>query len=462
MQCPRGVIEEKILAKVRPNTKERILAKHIADTITTMLKEALDNNVVITVEGSYAKDTWLRGDLDIDIFVLYPRNKCLKAINSGEALTRLREALKGFQAEERYAQHPYLRILIENVWVDVVPGCLIKPGEKPLTAVDRTPLHRQYITSKLSLDQRDEVRLLKKFFKGIGVYGAEIAVRGFSGYLAELLVAYYGCFRKVLAEAARWKPPVVIDIEGHWQGREQQLLAKFSQQPLIVVDPVDPERNAAAAVSLKSMALFSVAARAYLAQPSIEFFEPTTYHKPLFLDQRNAVVVSMKPPQREVTDKLWGIGQRTAFTIKRVLSTKGYTIVDTSVRVDEKENVIWILVELLEKELPPLEIVKGPPFWLKDHVERFLAKHLSEDAEVWIGDDGRVYALRQRSYHTPLDILRRNIQWVPGTARDYKIEVHMVETHINENIVDLLVKTPEWLWRMKKSLGTQSRKATTK
>jgi tRNA adenylyltransferase (EC 2.7.7.25) len=54
------------------------------------------------------------------------------------------------------------------------------------------------VISNLHREQKDEVRLLKKFMKGIGVYGAEIKVKGFSGYVAELLVYFYDSFRNVL------------------------------------------------------------------------------------------------------------------------------------------------------------------------------------------------------------------------------------------------------------------------
>jgi tRNA nucleotidyltransferase (CCA-adding enzyme) len=43
-----------------------------------------------------------------------------------------------------------------------------------------------------------EVRLLKKFMKGTGVYGAEIKIGGFSGYLCELLILKYRSFAQTI------------------------------------------------------------------------------------------------------------------------------------------------------------------------------------------------------------------------------------------------------------------------
>jgi len=50
------------------------------------------------------------------------------------------------------------------------------------------------MTQKLSNSLKEEVRILKKFFFHIDVYGAEIAKEGFSGYVSEVLISYFGSF----------------------------------------------------------------------------------------------------------------------------------------------------------------------------------------------------------------------------------------------------------------------------
>ena len=52
---------------------------------------------------------------------------------------------------------------------------------------------------------RDEVRVLKKFMKGIDTYGAEIKVGGFSGMLCETLILNYGSFEDTIKSASDWK-----------------------------------------------------------------------------------------------------------------------------------------------------------------------------------------------------------------------------------------------------------------
>src|SRR2546427_17728 len=117
-----------------------------------------------------------------------------------------------------------------------------------------------------SVAQRDQVRLLKAFCDGVGVYGAEAKVQGFSGYLCELLVLRYGTFRGVLEAASRWRRGEVIELDTR--------PARSFPEPLVLIDPIDAERNVASAVGEESLGTFLHAAKAFLKRPRVEFFFP--------------------------------------------------------------------------------------------------------------------------------------------------------------------------------------------
>ena len=161
--------------------------------------------------------------------------------------------------------------VIDDVWVNIVPCFKVKVG-KWISATDRTPFHTDYIKSYLDDNLVKEVRLLKRFMKGINVYGAEIKVGGFSGYLCELLVLNYGSFLNVLSSVSNWKKRTIIDYEGHYKGNNK-IKEKFVE-PLIIVDPVDKERNVAAAVRKERYNDFVAASRAFLKSPHLNFFYP--------------------------------------------------------------------------------------------------------------------------------------------------------------------------------------------
>ncbi len=132
--------------------------------------------------------------------------------------------------------------------VDLVPCYLVEDASRLMSAVDRTPFHTKYVGSRI-IGREDDVLLLKQFMKGVNVYGSELKVGGFSGYLAELLVLCYGSFAAVLQAASAWRPGQRLDLEGHGIGRHDE--------PLIMVDPVDPGRNVAAALTLDKMLQFA-------------------------------------------------------------------------------------------------------------------------------------------------------------------------------------------------------------
>src|SRR5437016_4092355 len=73
-------------------------------------------------------------------------------------------------------------------------------------------------------------------------------------------------FGDVLDSSLSWRPGTVIVLEGP--------PARTFPEPLIVVDPVDPNRNVASAVGIEQLATFVHAAREYLAAPSERFFFP--------------------------------------------------------------------------------------------------------------------------------------------------------------------------------------------
>ena len=72
---------------------------------------------------------------------------------------------------------------------------------------------------------------------------------------------------------AQYNQRVVIDIEGFYADRENELSLLFPE-PLVIVDPVDKGRNVASAVQPQKLYNFIGAARAFLKKPAEDFFYP--------------------------------------------------------------------------------------------------------------------------------------------------------------------------------------------
>ena len=82
----------------------------------------------VRLDGSVAKDTWLKGDADIDIFLRVPTSLSRADLET-RCLGVARRALKGYPIIERYAEHPYVETHVENVRVNVVPCYNVSKGQ---------------------------------------------------------------------------------------------------------------------------------------------------------------------------------------------------------------------------------------------------------------------------------------------------------------------------------------------
>jgi len=273
MQTDLEALTLQVLKKITPTPEEyrkvEALSRHVEQKVLEACQQQAVN-AVVRIEGSIAKDTWLKENPDIDLFIRLPTTVSREKL--GEVgLNIAKVAAHGAtKIIECYAEHPYLEVLIDELRVDIVPCYDANPGEWQ-SATDRTPYHTDYIKQHLTLKMREEVRLLKQFLQGIGVYGAEIKIGGFSGYLCELLILTYGSFIQTVQAFADYSKRVVIDPEHHFLGKENEVVSLFFE-PLVVVDPVDKARNVASAVQAEKLYTFIGAARAFLQSPSEGFF----------------------------------------------------------------------------------------------------------------------------------------------------------------------------------------------
>jgi tRNA nucleotidyltransferase (CCA-adding enzyme) len=371
----------KILKKTTPSLEEKRHILALANELKQKVEasaQAARVDVEVRVEGSIAKNTWLKELPDIDIFMQVPPTVPRKAFGT-LYLDIAKEATAGAEQVERFAEHPYLEAILDGTRINIVPCYRVKKGEWK-SATDRTPFHTDYVKSLLNEKLCGEVRLLKRFMTGIGVYGAEIKIGGFSGYLCELLALFYGSFLQVLKAACNWKPRTVIDLEGFYEGRERELKLVF-EEPLVIVDPVDKGRNVASAVRQERLDEFVAASRALLDRPSTEFFYPSKTKsfnsKELLRAVRNrgsSLVFIQFGRVKTVPDILWGQLYKSQRSLRKLVKQYDFRVIRNAVWSDEK-NLNIFLLEVENRYLPSLKKHLGPPIEKKNECERFLRKH---------------------------------------------------------------------------------------
>lgn len=407
-----------VLQKIKPGEHERRYLCELFNTIRKDLEvclSAANKSFSITLQGSLAKDTFIRERVDIDIFVLFqPLEVNSEWINDVFVPLILKCLQNKYRLIVKYASHPYVTAYIDGVEVNIVPAYSVDSPTKIISAVDRTPFHTNYIISKLNDALKDEVRILKRFLLAWNLYGAEISVRGFSGYLAELLILSYGTFLNLLRESQNWKAyKTCIDIENHYRD-ERECLKSFKDSVLVVVDPVDPYRNVAAAVSLKTFSLFKLLAKLFLEKPSQRFLsreqEPPLDESTLSsyvkkrIESTNSCLIGVEfKILKPVPDVVWGQLNRVERIIKNTLKSHENKAIYVDTWIDSEFKTAIVLVEVLNCNID-YEFRRGPPSYIVSEAINFIIKNRDAVAGPWVEENGVLYCIKKRK-HRPQDIV---------------------------------------------------------
>ena len=377
--------------------------------------EEMGVQAIVRVEGSVAKDTWLGDDPDVDVFVRL--STTIPRSSLGEiGLKIARRATEGMRQVERFAEHPYLEAFMDGVRVNIVPCYDAKSGEW-MSATDRTPFHTDYVNERLNDGLRKEVLLLKKFLKGVGVYGAEIKIGGFSGYLCELLILHYKSLDATLREFSSFNRRKVIDIEKYYANRAREIDLLFKES-LVIIDPVDKARNVASAVQPQKLHMLVAAARAFLKDPDRVFFFPPKSKalspSELARDLENhgpSIVLLAIGQVNAVPDVLWGQLYKTRRCLRKLLELGDFTVFRDAVWSDEKSLSVF-LFELDQSVLSEVRLHLGPPTEREKECEDFLAKYTA-NVEVVSGPyiaEGRWVVELRRKFRNIVEFLNAKLE----------------------------------------------------
>ncbi len=440
--------EEKVIRKIIPDKEERKEAKEKFRKIKKFIKKEFD--LESKLMGSIAKETFLKGDKDLDIFVFFPKTAGREKLED-EGLEIGKKVFERFGGdyEVEYAEHPYTKGDINDFEIEIIPAYLVDGPDEMQSSVDRTPLHTKWVNENLSREEKDEVVLLKAFLKGQNIYGSSLKTRGFAGYLCEILVAKYGSFRDILKATKEWDKKQIIDVEHYHEQLPKKLEKRFKNDSLIVIDPTDPERNVASVLSLENYSKFLFKSWEYLENSSEEFFfpkkiQPDSNKIKEEIKSRGEMyeVLFEKPNLTE--DILYPQLRKLLRRLENILEENEFQLFESGFYVG-RENIRMVF-DLQLSELPEKRKHRGPMiFHNLDNVKDFTSKY----PNTWISGS-RLTTIVEREHKLARELLE---DFLKGDIGEKGVPRNLVDNVQDRIIREVKVdEKDEWLLFLHKFL----------
>jgi len=385
-----------ILKSISPDDVEKTECMKAYDMISNYIYDKFERECILV--GSVAKDTFLKDDKDLDIFIFFnigtPRNKL-----ESESLKIGKDVFNHFKSKYiiEYSEHPYISGTIDEFAVELVPCYKIDDPKDMKSAVDRTPFHLTYVLNNLKDGQNGQVRLLKKFLKTQKLYGAEAKTNGFSGYLCELLIIKYKSFLNLISEASNW--PINTKI---FFGKAE----KSFKDPLIVIDPVDPKRNVASPVSLDTLSRFVLSCKEYHETEDIRMFNDP---KKGYERVQDGMLITLVVDADILEDIFFAQCRRLLKTITRTSKREGFSIFRSGVF----SKGIFLDFEVFE--LPKYHKHKGPAIGNKENMDKFMEKN-----ERVFCESGHLFSIKKRKYNDVIDVINDILNSQDGMGNNIK------------------------------------------
>lgn len=422
-------ILEEVLIDIVPTNQELNLINELVNKLIILLeKKAHDLGIEFTriePQGSTGiKQTQLRNDFDIDLFIglnydLYSqkyvglsKNKFKKAskkdfLDLCNTWIIKSLALKEFHNPRLlYAEHPYVTVdyVTDNnklkidivLYFDLDSNYIKENG--PITAVDRSPWHGRFIRDHLNKNQKNDVRLLKQFFKACHSYGDKSAIGkiGFIGYSAELLIHHFGTIKKVFENFGK-----LYEVPVDFHGREKKDLLKiihFQNDYLIITDPIDMNRNVASAISEKAYKYCNRRIKDFIKNPNKDIFEvhpipeqDVSNHDNIILS--NIFVIELENNNKNVhytinRDKLYSLGEYIKANGERELShAERFGKIEFEVYFEDEIDKYNVALYCQKPVISKTFTRKGPPVKEKSHAVKFKQKNpnfIERDNYLWV------------------------------------------------------------------------------
>lgn len=403
---------KEVLLEIKPSKEEeKEVNKRINDFIKRVNNTLNSSEYKAVLGGSGAKGTWLKDSHDADIFVQFNYKKYKDKSNKLSDILEKKLEKKFKNIQRLHGSRDYFQIIENDFTFEIVPILKINKSEDAMNITDVSMLHSKWVNNKIKKNPKlsDDIRLTKKLCKANKIYGAESYINGFSGYICEILTIYYKSFRRLIREISKWEKKVIIDPEKYYRTKHEVLFNLNNSKltsPLVVVDPVQKDRNAAAALADDKFEIFIDLSKNFIKSPSKKFFErkeitPKSLKKKYNKDELLILDIISKKGKEDVI----GCKLLKAFDfITKKIEKNEFFIKDKGWQFDKENNsLMWWVIK--KDKRSKTKIVQGPPTEMKDHVKTFKKKYKNN-----FDKKGILYAEVKREYMNSKNLIKHLVK----------------------------------------------------
>jgi tRNA nucleotidyltransferase (CCA-adding enzyme) len=206
-----------------------------------------------------------------------------------------------------------------------------------------------------------------------------------------------------MKNAAKWNDKVVVDVQKYYKGKDVFKIVNTSKliSPLIVIDPVQKDRNAAAALSDEKFNAFKKAAKGFIKHPSKEFFAKKELSSIFLKEKKNNKM--LKTAAKPLSGKADVVGSKLLKIFEffnQQLERNDFKIIKSGWEWKNGNDSIFYFL-FGNKSLPKVVEIEGPPLSMKEHVENFKKRHKKNYSR-----NRKIFASEKREFAKPEELLK--------------------------------------------------------
>jgi len=408
-------LREKILNGIKPNSKEHKIRLDLVNDFLLKLKESSkDIDVEFCVAGSFGKNTYLKNSSDVDVFARFSTS--YKDEDLSFMLSNILEDAN-INFKKQKGSRDYFSSDVDGVKFEIVPNRRIKDVSEMINSTDVSPLHVEFLKQKFkeNKDLCDEIRLAKQFFKAKKLYGAESYINGISGHVIDILIAFYGSLEKLILEVKKWDKETFVDINAFYGGLEDaKKVLDDKVSPLIVIDPIVKNRNAAKALSKENYFKLLILAENFtdfreedfivkkfdlskIIKESKKFGKVNNFHTLFYVFD-----FDIKENSEDIIGskllKLFG-------KIKNNFLNNDFRVFLSKFEIDIKSRKCLFVYFIENDKVSKLKKITGPFVYMKNAIRSFIDSH-----SFYFVEEDRLYSYQKRGIYLLSDISKLDIK----------------------------------------------------